>query len=64
MTVTKKTVRLHYTLEKEGKETSRSYAYDIALDVDKQKAKEFADLLSPLFKEDIETATIQTTEKL
>ncbi|MBF0710369.1 MULTISPECIES: hypothetical protein [unclassified Gemella] len=62
MTVVKKELRLHYSVEKEGKEVKKSYSYQVAKELDKQKAREIADLMSPLFLEDIENVSVQTTE--
>lgn len=62
MTVTKKTLRLHYTEDKEGKEVRKAYSYEVATDLDNIKVKEVAELIKPLLQEDIDNISLQTTE--
>ncbi|MDO4814209.1 MAG: hypothetical protein Q3988_03850 [Gemella sp.] len=64
MAVVKKELRLHYSVEKEGKEVKKTYSYEVGLDLANEKAREIADLMSPLFAEDIENVTVQTTETI
>lgn len=64
MTIKKKTLKLGYTVEKEGKQFLKSYSYPIANNIEQEVAKELGESLATLLKEDIEEYSLAITETL